>query len=218
MKNKRTYKKIIKSLYNAACIAETISALEEKASIITENMLFYNCVEEEGFLYKEDGSVLASIKRDGYYEHVTLRGFPSDRFYKLNEKGLFLAVSSWAFVDEESGYDNGFEPLFKEEFLRVAYRLAVLENKRKKIMKRECVDDYLDGSYGCIVGGFQRNCTVKNGVLYNAEGEYLAEGQHDNFGLTYYVNQGCGFCEDDYFGEIYLKVSDGLFIIIAYSS
>ena len=47
MKNKRTYKKIIKSLYNAACIAETISALEEKASIITENMLFYNCVEED---------------------------------------------------------------------------------------------------------------------------------------------------------------------------
>ena len=35
--------------------------------------------------------------------------------------------------------------------------------------------------------------------------EVARKPQKDDFGLTEYVDQHCGYCEDDYYGTVYTK-------------
>lgn len=219
MKNKA----FIRSLYHAACIAEEIAALEKESVIKKVEPADYcavysNCVEKDNSLYSENGSLLAPDKKSDYYVHMATPWFPSVRFYKLdNRNGTFIAVSCWSFVDGEDGMDNGVEPQEKELFLKTVYKLAQLRMKVEKIMQRECVNDYLECSEDYSVCGFLRNGHERNGKLYDKNGAYLAEFQNDkSLGGRYFVNQNVGYLEDDYYGEVYFEVGNGLYVIVAY--
>ncbi len=53
-------------------------------------------------------------------------------------------------------------------------------------------------------------CYEKNGKLYRKlkDGNFVEvarKPQTDDFGLYEYVDQHCGYCEDDFYGEIYTK-------------
>lgn len=92
--------------------------------------------------------------------------------------------------------------------------IALMNEKRQilceKLEKKIDIDDF-SLEYAKPV----RNCTEKNGHLYNAEGKRL-----DNYGLVddeYYCYQLQGYCEDDFYGELYYATNEkGVFVEIPF--
>ena len=62
------------------------------------------------------------------------------------------------------------------------------------------------------------NCTIKDGILYDSNGEELShDGGCMDEKMPYFVNQSCGYCEDDYYGDMFYSVDDkGTFVKVSY--
>lgn len=93
-------------------------------------------------------------------------------------------------------------------------KIAACNAKRDQIMKKvqnkmTCDDLCLENAY--LIAG----CKEKNGHLYK-EGTQL-----DNYGAVndeYYCEQHCGYCEDDYYGNLFFKTNvPGQFVKVPFA-
>ena len=61
-------------------------------------------------------------------------------------------------------------------------------------------------------------CTIDDEGLKDAEGNLLSrDGRCMDEPFGYFVNQSCGYCEDDYYGTMYVSIDDkGTFVAVDY--
>jgi len=53
------------------------------------------------------------------------------------------------------------------------------------------------------------NCKVEDGRLYSANGTLLCnDGRCMDEDVPYFVDQSCGYCEDDYYGTMFIMVDE----------
>ena len=110
------------------------------------------------------------------------------------------------------------------------YHLAMLEKEAAQLRQgleeemefengNEFSDNPLCGLDTWDIRGILTDCKVENGVLYNADGKLLSRDgrcMKDPFG--YFVNQSVGYCEDDFYGTMFVDVDGkGTFVKIHYS-
>lgn len=86
-------------------------------------------------------------------------------------------------------------------------RIAHHNKIRIKFMKK--YDDVF-GDYGENLESITLvKCYERDNILYKSSKELNYEvarkPQRDDFGLYEYVDQHCGYCEDDFYGTIYTK-------------
>ena len=87
-------------------------------------------------------------------------------------------------------------------------RIARHNEFRMKFEKK--YDDYVDGYGQGVEYMTLEKCYERKGRLFkkskeNKEYEVARKPQRDDFGLYEYVDQRCGYCEDDYYGTIYTR-------------
>lgn len=92
----------------------------------------------------------------------------------------------------------------------VLFMLMRIAHHNKIRMKFEEKYDDVFGDFGEDLEHMTlEKCYEKGNKLYkkSESKEYVVakKPQKDDFGLYEYVNQNCGYCEDDYYGEIYTK-------------
>ena len=68
------------------------------------------------------------------------------------------------------------------------------------------------------VVGIYYNCKIKNGKLYTDADDLLSyDGICMDEEIPYFVNQYTGYCEDDYYGTMFIRVDDlNTFVAVAY--
>lgn len=68
------------------------------------------------------------------------------------------------------------------------------------------------------VTGVYAGCIVKDGLLYDSQENLLCDdGRCMDEEIPYFVNQCRGYCEDDYYGKMFIKVGDdNTFVAIEY--
>lgn len=95
----------------------------------------------------------------------------------------------------------------------VLFMLLRIANNNKIRMKfEEKYDDVFDGCGQDLEHITLEKCYERNNKLYKKskelkayEYEVAGRPQRDDFGLYEYVDQHCGYCEDDFYGTIYTK-------------
>lgn len=220
MKNKV----LIKSLFHATQLTEQIQKLMMQKEIVdafgkevqSDIILLTGCIEKDDCLYNTNGYNLAvsGLINNLYYVTNDYNYDSSDwlesRYYKI-KKGIFVYIN---FCESNM---NGNSP----DFLKTIFEIASLKSKINKIFLRPQVAEEFDDMTYFKVEGFERNCVEQNCLLYDSNGNYLAEGSKwDSTGMVddlYYVNQHSGYLEDDYYGTMYYKISDKLFVKVSYS-
>ena len=98
-----------------------------------------------------------------------------------------------------------------KEFGELTAKCDLIREKLKKIYPFEDCSDW--GATGVYAG-----CIVKDGSLYDSDGELLSNnGRCMDEEIPYFVNQYAGYCEDDYYGTMFIKVDDeNTFVAIQY--
>lgn len=104
------------------------------------------------------------------------------------------------------------------KFLQQLLDYAKLElnqkSERAKLEKHSFFEDLYDWDIKAIY----KNCVIKDGKLYNEKGTILSkDGACMNESVPYFVNQSTGYCEDDYFGTMFVSVGNGIFVAVSYS-
>ena len=113
---------------------------------------------------------------------------------------------------------RGEEKIDDKETLGLIKEFGELTAKRnlirEKLHKIYPFDELMDWDATGVYGG----CTVKDGSLYDSCGELLSEdGRCMNEEIPYFVNQHTGYCEDDYYGTMFIKVvNENTFVAIHY--
>lgn len=220
MKNKV----LIKSLFHATQLTEQIQKLMMQKEIVdafgkevqSDIILLTGCIEKDDCLYNTNGYNLAvsGLINNLYYVTNDYNYDSSDwlesRYYKI-KKGIFVYIN---FCESNM---NGNSP----DFLKTIFEIASLKSKINKIFLRPQVAEEFEDMTYFEVEGFERNCIEQNGLLYDSNGCCLAEGDKweptgmiDNL---YYVDQHSGYLEDDYYGTMYYKISDKLFVKVSYN-
>lgn len=89
-----------------------------------------------------------------------------------------------------------------------------MENIRETLSKSEFFEDL--SSWGVV--GIYYNCKIENGKLYTDKGELLSDdGNCMDEKIPYFVNQFTGYCEDDYYGTMFIRVGDlNTFVAVSY--
>lgn len=77
-------------------------------------------------------------------------------------------------------------------------------------------EDYPHSEYGFepFSAELIKGCYVREDVLYSKDGKKIATG-----GLVddlYFVDQRTGYCEDDFYGNMYFPVGDGEYVKVYY--
>lgn len=220
MKNKV----LLKSLFHIAKLVEQAQELTKKKIIVdafndysyTDFSLYTDCIETGNSLYNKKGIELADsgLMQNSYYKDTldTMDGYPyyeDTRYYKIKD-GVFVGVTFYDSITINTS----------PELLNTIFKIAILNNKINKILARPQVVEVFE-DIGFNIDGFEYNCTEKNGLLYHNNGNPIAEGdKYSSTGMIddlYYVDQHTGYLEDDYYGIMYYKISDGLFVKIEYS-
>lgn len=90
------------------------------------------------------------------------------------------------------------------------------EQEEKKMQLNE--QDFLSDLEDWDVVNIYHNCKVENDKLFDEKGNLLSsDGRCMNESIPYFVNQSTGYSEDDYYGTMYINVSDNTFIAVYYS-
>lgn len=220
MKNKL----LIKSLFHAAQISEQIQKLTMRKDIVdafgdeiqSNIVLLTNCTEKGNCLYNSNGYKLAvsGLINNSYYREIDYDYGPSDllehRYYRI-KNGTFVYID---FCDSNLNANS-------TNFLKIIYRIAYLKSKINKILLRPQVAEEFEDMTYFDIEGFERNCIEQNSLLYDSDGRCIAEGcKWEPTGMVdnlYYVNQHTGYLGDDYSGNVYYKISDGLFVNVSFS-
>lgn len=221
MKNKV----LLKSLFHAAQLSEQIQKLMIRKEIIdafgeepiqSDITLLKGCTEKDYSLYNANRLNLAisGLIDNSYYDAVDYDyDFSAPlvtRYYKIKD-GMFVSIS---FCDPTM---NASSP----NFLKTIFEIASLQSKINKILLRNQVAEEFDDMSYFKVEGFERNCVEQNCLLYDSNGSCLADGdKYEPTGMIdnlYYVDSHCCYLEDDYYGTMYYKISDKLFVKVSYS-
>lgn len=106
----------------------------------------------------------------------------------------------------------------EKQLLRAIKKIAKLSIKltklREKMNESYFFEDLL--SWGCT--DIYKHCSIKDGVLYDNKGRELSnDGNCMTESIPYFVNQSTGYCGDDYYGTMFVKVDNkNTFIAIHY--
>lgn len=86
-------------------------------------------------------------------------------------------------------------------------RIARHNRMRMKFMERyDVFDDYGQNiEYMTLEKRYERNGKLYERAKDGKEYSVASRPQRDDFGLYEYVDQHCGYCEDDYYGTIWTK-------------
>lgn len=217
MKNKV----LIKSLFHIAQLSEQAQRLMKKKIIIDtfndslsreDFHLYTDCIEKNNKLYSKNGIELANSRliENAYYKYKFSDWSEEVRYYRIKDE-IFVGMEFWDSIVINNSH----------ELLDEIFKIASLQDKINKILLRRQVAEEFDDMTYFKVEGFERNCVEQNCLLYDRNGNYLAEGsKSDPTGMIddlYYVNQHSGYLEDDYYGTMYYKISDKLFVKVSYS-
>ncbi len=98
-----------------------------------------------------------------------------------------------------------------KEFGELSTKINLIREKLKKIYP---FDDLTDWDATGVYDG----CIIKDGYLYDSKGKLLSKyGGCMNEDVPYFVNQYTGYCEDDYYGTMFIKVDEkNTFVAIQY--
>lgn len=90
-----------------------------------------------------------------------------------------------------------------------------LNSLREKLDKHYLFEDLLQWGVTAIY----QNCEIKDGELYNENGDLLSrDGRCMDEQIPYFVNQSTGYCGDDYYGTMFVKVDEqNTFVAISYA-
>lgn len=88
--------------------------------------------------------------------------------------------------------------------------MRISRHNKMRIKFDEKYDDVFDGYGEDLEHMTLEKCYEKGGKLYKKSKELkkyevARKPQKDEFGLIEYVDQHCGYCEDDYYGTVYTK-------------
>lgn len=105
--------------------------------------------------------------------------------------------------------------------LKKIYTVALLQARIEKLKKEFRENDLFSVLSFFDIGEIYPNCTIKqkeNGELYSANGDLLSsDGRCMNEEIPYFVNQATGYCGDDFYGTMFVKVDDkNTFVAISY--
>ena len=104
---------------------------------------------------------------------------------------------------------------FLNQLLDFAKLSLKYNEARKELNKHRFMQDFMTWE----VDGIYENCVVKNGCLYDNIRLLLSEdGSCMDESIPYFVNQSTGYCEDDYYGTLFIQVKEGTFVAISYRS
>ena len=89
-----------------------------------------------------------------------------------------------------------------------------LTNIKETLEKSEIFEDLLSWD----VVDIYYNCKIKNGKLYTDKDKLLSnDGRCMDEEIPYFVNQHTGYCEDDFYGTMYIRVGDlNTFVAVTY--
>lgn len=98
-----------------------------------------------------------------------------------------------------------------KEFGELTSKLNLIKEKLSKIYPFDTLMDW--GAKGIYA-----KCIIKNGALYDSNGGLLSkDGGCMDEDIPYFVNQYTGYCEDDYYGTMFIKVDeDNTFVAVEY--
>lgn len=106
----------------------------------------------------------------------------------------------------------------KTKFLQQILEYAQLELKQKKEKAKLNKQDFFGDLNDWDISEIYYNCTVKDGSLFNEKGVMLSnDGGCMDESIPYFVNQSTGYCEDDYYGTMFVSVGNNTFVAIIYS-
>lgn len=89
-----------------------------------------------------------------------------------------------------------------------------LANIKETLGKSEFFEELSSWGVVCIY----YNCKIENGKLFTNKGELLSDdGRCMDEEIPYFVNQHTGYCGDDYYGTMFIRVGDlNTFVAVAY--
>lgn len=101
---------------------------------------------------------------------------------------------------------------YNKKLTKTLFHIAKLQ-KELEILKERISEEFEDVC-GWDVIAILEGCTEKDNCLYDSKGQKLAkDGLVDG---KYYCNQKAGYCEDDFYGNMYYKIRDGVFVQVFY--
>ncbi len=109
------------------------------------------------------------------------------------------------------------EQIENKEVLGLIKELGELATKINSIRERlNKIYPFDEIDWG--VNAVYADCIIKDGYLYDSEGELLSnDGGCMDEDVPYFVNQHTGYCEDDYYGTMFIKVDEqNTFVAIRY--
>lgn len=103
------------------------------------------------------------------------------------------------------------------KFLQRLHDYAKIELNQKAEMEKIGKHEFLASLNRWEIVAIYENCTIKDGCLFNEKGVMLSDdGCCMNESIPYFVNQSTGYCEDDYYGTMFVCVSKGTFVAVFY--
>lgn len=102
--------------------------------------------------------------------------------------------------------------------LRLLKKMGNLMNQltfiKEKLQENEFFEDLL--SWGVV--DIYYNCKIKDGKLYTDTDKLLSnDGKCMDEEIPYFVNQHTGYCGDDFYGTMFIRVDDlNTFVAVAY--
>lgn len=104
-----------------------------------------------------------------------------------------------------------------KEFLKRLYTAAKMK-KQLAVLQGKIEEEFSDCT-AWEIEGILYGCYEKDGHLYNKDGEVVSEETcSGDLSEKYYVNQSCGYLEDDYYGTLYYMVDNkGTVVEVSYS-
>lgn len=100
---------------------------------------------------------------------------------------------------------------FFEKWYVLFMLMRIARHNKKRMNFEKKYDDVFDGYGESLEYMTLKKCYEKDGKLFKKDiktlGKYevARKPQRDDFGLYEYVDQHCGYCEDDFYGTIYTK-------------
>lgn len=105
-----------------------------------------------------------------------------------------------------------------KQTLRAIKRMAKLYKKIIALREKMNKSYFFEDLTGWDCNEIYYNCTIKDGVLYDSKGRELSnDGRCMDEAIPYFVNQTTGYCGDDFYGTMYVKVdSKNTFVAVYY--
>lgn len=106
----------------------------------------------------------------------------------------------------------------EKQVLRAIKKIAKLTIKLRKLREKMDKLYFFEDLLAWDCTDIYTNCSIKNGVLYDSKGNELSnDGNCMNEVIPYFVNQCTGYCGDDFYGTMFVKVDNkNTFIAIHY--